>query len=123
MDGRKRTLLKQLEVPGYDPADYHSERIFAVAPDGAKIPVSLVYRAGMKRDGSSPMLLLGYGSYGYPYPVVFSSNRLSLLDRGFVCAIAHVRGGGEMGKAWHDAGTDAEASGTPSPISSRRPST
>ncbi len=104
MDGRERTLLKQLEVPGYDPAGYRSERIFAAAPDGAKIPVSLVYRAGMKRDGSSPMHLLGYGSYGYPYPVVFSSNRLSLLDRGFVCAIAHVRGGGELGKAWHDQG-------------------
>jgi oligopeptidase B len=68
------------------------------------VPVSLVYRKGLKRDGSSPMLLTGYGSYGFPFPVGFSSNRLSLLERGFVFAIAHVRGGGELGKGWHDQG-------------------
>src|SRR4029453_3813418 len=66
--------------------------------------VSLVYRRDVERDGSAPMILTGYGAYGYPFPVGFSSNRVSLLDRGFVFAIAHVRGGGEMGKAWHDDG-------------------
>ena len=69
-----------------------------------KVPVSLVYRKDLERDGSAPMLLTGYGAYGYPFPVGFSANRVSLLDRGFVFAIAHVRGGGEMGKAWHDDG-------------------
>jgi oligopeptidase B len=102
---RERMLLKQTEVlGGYDPARYRSERVHATADDGTRIPVSLVRRADAPRDGSSPMLLTGYGAYGFPYPVTFSSNRLSLLDRGLTVAIAHVRGGGELGKRWHDAG-------------------
>ncbi len=102
---RERTLLKQTEVlGGYDPTQYRSERLFAVAPDGMRVPVSLVCRKETPRDGTAPMLLTGYGAYGMPYPVNFSSNRLSLLDRGYTFAIAHIRGGGELGKRWHDAG-------------------
>jgi oligopeptidase B len=102
---RQLSLLKQTPVLGdWDPARYQSERIHAVAPDGTRVPVSLVYRAGTPRDGSCPMLLAGYGAYGIPYPVTFSSNRLSLLDRGLAVGIAHVRGGGELGKRWHDDG-------------------
>jgi oligopeptidase B len=102
---RERTLLKQTPVlGGYDPARYRSERLWAVAPDGARVPISLVCRAETPRDGSAPMLLTGYGAYGVPYPVIFSSNRLSLLDRGVTIAIAHIRGGGELGKRWHDEG-------------------
>jgi oligopeptidase B len=102
---RERTLLKQTEVlGGYDPTQYRSERFFAVAPDGMRVPVSLVCRKETPRDGTAPMLLTGYGAYGMPYPVNFSSNRLSLLDRGYTFAIAHIRGGGELGKRWHDAG-------------------
>ncbi len=102
---RERTLLKRTEVlGGYDPGRYRSERVHATAPDGTRVPVSLVRRADTPRDGSGPMLLAGYGAYGLPYPVTFSSNRLSLLDRGVGIAIAHVRGGGELGKRWHDAG-------------------
>jgi oligopeptidase B len=97
-------LLKRIEVPGYDPSKYKSERLIAIATDGTKVPISMVYRSDFKRDGSHPMLLNGYGSYGYTYPVVFSSNALSLLDRGFSVAIAHIRGGGDMGKPWHDQG-------------------
>ena len=105
MDQRDSKLLKQTEVPGgYDPKQYQSERIYATAKDGVRIPISLVYKKGIKRDGAAPMHLVGYGSYGFPYPVSFSSNRLVLLDRGMVCAIAHIRGGGEMGKPWHDQG-------------------
>jgi oligopeptidase B len=103
--GRRLLLLKRAEVlGGYEPARYLSERIHATAPDGTRIPISLVRRAESRSDGSSPMLLAGYGAYGYPYPVTFSSNRLSLLDRGVSVAIAHIRGGGEMGKRWHDQG-------------------
>jgi oligopeptidase B len=105
METRRSTLLKEQPVRGgYDRSGYHSERVVATAPDGVKVPVSIVHRRGLKRDGSSPLLLTGYGAYGFPLPVTFSSNRLSLLDRGFVFAIAHVRGGGEMGKPWHDDG-------------------
>jgi oligopeptidase B len=109
MASRERTLLKQTEVPHYDAALYESERLFIDARDGTAVPVSLVYRKRAPNDGnappvSGPMHLTAYGSYGYPYPVEFSSNRVSLLDRGFVLAIAHIRGGGEMGKKWHDAG-------------------
>jgi len=105
MDKRSSTLLKEQPVPGgFDRANYASERLFATAKDGVKVPISLVYRKGTKRDGTAPMLLTGYGAYGYPYPVMFSSNRLALLDRGVSFAIAHIRGGGEMGKAWHDQG-------------------
>jgi oligopeptidase B len=99
------TLLKELEVPGgFDRALYRSERLFATAPDGTKIPVSLVYRKDKKGEGTNPLYIYGYGSYGYALPVGFNSNRLSLLDRGFVLAYAHIRGGGDMGKPWHDAG-------------------
>jgi oligopeptidase B len=102
---RRLELLKRTEVlGGYDPARYRAERLHATAPDGARIPVSLVCRADTPRDGSSPLLLAGYGAYGIPYPVTFSSSRLSLLDRGVTFAIAHVRGGGELGKPWHDEG-------------------
>ncbi len=102
---RERTLLKETPIlGGYDRNQYASERIHATAPDGTRIPISLVYRKGIERDGKNPLLLYGYGSYGYPLPVGFNSNRLSLLDRGVVFAMAHIRGGGEMGKAWHDAG-------------------
>ena len=102
---RSLTLLKQTEVlGGYDPAQYRSERLYATAPDGTRVPISLVARADTPRDGTSPMLLVGYGAYGIAYPASFSSSRLSLLDRGVTVAIAHVRGGGELGKRWHDAG-------------------
>ncbi len=105
MDNRTSTLLKETEVlGGYDRTRYASERQYATAKDGTRIPLSLVYRKDTRRDGSAALLLNGYGSYGYPYPVTFSSNRLSLLDRGVVIAIAHIRGGGEMGKFWHDQG-------------------
>lgn len=105
METRGRTLLKQVEVlGGYDPAQYASERIYATASDGTRIPISMVYKRGIKRDGTNPMLLYGYGAYGYPLPVTFDSSRLSLLDRGVIYAMAHVRGGGDLGKAWHDQG-------------------
>jgi len=101
----ERTLRKQQPVlGGYDPSLYASERLHAIASDGTKIPVSLVYRHDTPRDGSAPLLLYGYGSYGLSMPISFSSNRLSLLDRGVIFAIAHIRGGGELGKPWHDAG-------------------
>ncbi|MBE7440751.1 MAG: S9 family peptidase [Spirochaetales bacterium] len=102
---RQRKLLKETEVlGGYDKTKYTSERIYALAADGTKIPISLVYKRGCKLDGSNPLLLAGYGSYGIPLYVNFSSDRLSLLDRGFIIAGAHIRGGGDLGKPWHDAG-------------------
>jgi len=105
MEKRDRKLLKQTEVVGgFDPAQYQSERIYATAKDGARIPISLVYIKGVKHDGSAPLLLYGYGAYGISIPDGFNSNRLSLLDRGVIYAIAHIRGGGEMGKPWHDQG-------------------
>jgi oligopeptidase B len=98
-------LLKQQEVPGgFDRSQYISERIFATAPDGVLVPVSLVYRKDKFKYGRNPLYIYGYGSYGYSLPVGFNSNRLCLLDRGFVMAYAHVRGGGDLGKPWHDAG-------------------
>jgi oligopeptidase B len=99
-------LLKQTEVPGgYDASKYNSERVWATANDGAKVPISVVYRTDQKRaDGSNPLYVYGYGSYGFTLFDTFSPARLSLLDRGVVMAYAHIRGGGEMGKAWHDAG-------------------
>jgi oligopeptidase B len=102
---RNRVLRKQQPVlGGYDPALYVSERTHATASDGARVPVSIVYRRDTPRDASAPLLLYGYGSYGISIPVGFSSNRFSLLDRGITYAIAHIRGGGELGKPWHDAG-------------------
>ena len=105
MNTGKTTLLKQQEVPGgFDRKNYKSERAFATASDGTKIPLSIVYRNGVKLDGSAPLLLYGYGSYGYSIPPTFNSNRLSLLDRGVIFAIAHIRGGSEMGEEWRLAG-------------------
>jgi oligopeptidase B len=104
LDTRARRLLKQREVRGYDAAQYASELVHAPAPDGTRIPVSMVFRRDRRRDGPQPLLLYGYGSYGLPMDVDFSSARLSLLDRGVIFATAHVRGGGEMGKRWHDQG-------------------
>jgi oligopeptidase B len=105
MDSRERKLLKQTEVRGgYDPARYQSERIFAVATDGEKVPVSLVYRKDLARDGRRPLLLVGYGAYGFSQPVTFDSRRLSLLDRGVIVALAHIRGGSENGKQWYERG-------------------
>ena len=105
MTTQQRQLLKQQPVlGGYNPALYSSERVYATAADGARVPVSIVYRKELARDGRRPMLLEGYGSYGYPSDVDFSSQRLSLLDRGVICGIAHIRGGGDLGKEWHDQG-------------------
>ena len=98
-------MLKQQEVlGGYDPARYRAERVHATAPDGTRVPISLVRPVDAPRDGTGAMVLAGYGAYGFPYPVTFSSHRLSLLDRGVGVAIAHIRGGGDLGKRWHDAG-------------------
>jgi oligopeptidase B len=105
MNTGKSTLLKQQEVPGgFDKANYKSERVFATASDGTKVPISIVYRKGVKLDGSAPLLLYGYGSYGASIPPTFSPTRLSLLDRGVIFAIGHIRGGGEMGEEWREAG-------------------
>ena len=105
MNTRKSTLLKETEVPGgFDKKNYKSERLFATAKDGTKIPLSVVYRKDTKLDGSAPLLLYGYGSYGISIAPTFSSNRLSLVDRGVVYVIAHIRGGGELGEEWREAG-------------------
>lgn len=102
---RERTLLKRDPVLGdFDPAHYVSERLYARAEDGTEIPISLVYRRGTPRDGTAPLLLYGYGAYGYSLEAGFSVARLSLLDRGFVYAIAHVRGGQELGRRWYEEG-------------------
>jgi oligopeptidase B len=105
METRERELKKQQEVlGGYDPSQYQSERIFATAPDGVKVPISLVYKKGLVKNGQAPLLLYGYGAYGISMDPGFSSDRLSLLDRGFVYAIAHIRGGADLGKPWHEDG-------------------
>ena len=105
MNNRKATLLKETEVPGgFDRNNYQSERAFALASDGTRIPLSIVYRKGVKQDGSAPLLLYAYGSYGASISPGFSSNRLSLLDRGVIYVIAHIRGGGELGEEWREAG-------------------
>lgn len=105
LDSGKRTIRKQAPVGGdFAPEDYVTEFISAPSKDGTEIPVSLVYRKTTLRDGTAPLLISGYGAYGASYPPRFSSNRLSLLDRGFVFAIAHVRGGQEMGRRWYDQG-------------------
>jgi oligopeptidase B len=105
MEKQQSTLLKETEVPGgFDKKNYTSERIFAIASDGTRIPLSVVYRRGVKIDGKAPLLLYGYGSYGASTAPTFSSNRLSLLDRGVIFVIAHIRGGGEMGEEWRQAG-------------------
>ncbi|MGF7218339.1 oligopeptidase B [Spirosoma lacussanchae] len=105
MDTQTATLMKRQEVlGGFDPANYTSERIFVTARDGAKVPVSIVYRKGTKKDGSAPLLQYSYGSYGINMEPGFSSTRLSLLDRGFIYAMAHIRGGQEMGRRWYEDG-------------------
>jgi oligopeptidase B len=105
LDTGERTLLKTTPVlGGHEPTDYVTGRLWATSPDGARVPISFVHRAGIARDGSAPCLLYGYGSYETCIDPSFSTLRLSLLDRGFVFAIAHVRGGGEMGRPWYDAG-------------------
>jgi len=105
MKTRKRELKKQQEVLGdFDPSDYETKRLWATADDGTKIPMSLVYRKGIKLDGNNPALIYGYGSYGATMSPYFSSTRLSLLDRGFVYAIAHIRGSQYMGRQWYEEG-------------------
>ena len=105
MNSHKATLLKETEVPGgFDKNNYKSERLFATAADGTKIPLSVVYRKETKLDGSAPLLLYGYGSYGISIAPNFNSSRLSLLDRGVVYVIAHIRGGGELGEEWRQEG-------------------
>src|SRR6266481_4542594 len=105
MAGGKSTLLKQKEVPGgYDRTRYQVEQIYATASDGVKIPISVVHLKGVKLDGKGPLYLTGYGSYGIPYDIGFNSDLFSMIDRGVVVAVAHIRGGGEMGKVWHDDG-------------------
>lgn len=102
---RQSELIKRQEVQGgYNPDEYFTERVMATAEDGTRIPVSMVYKKGMKKDGHVPVLLYGYGSYGYSTDPYFSPVRLSLLDRGFIYAIAHVRGGEEMGRKWYEDG-------------------
>ncbi len=99
------TVVKQDEIPsGYDASQYVSERAYATAPDGTLVPMSLVYKKGLEKNGNNPALLYGYGSYGYSIDPGFDSNLISLLDRGFVFAIGHIRGGSEMGRAWYENG-------------------
>ncbi|MXV37995.1 prolyl oligopeptidase family serine peptidase [Flavobacteriaceae bacterium Ap0902] len=105
MQTAERTLLKQQEVLGdFDKSNYITERAFATAKDGTQIPISLVYRKGLEKNKKNPLLLYGYGSYGASMDPTFSTTRLSLLDRGFVFAIAHIRGGEEMGRNWYETG-------------------
>jgi oligopeptidase B len=105
LETRKRILLKRQEVlGGYKSRQYATERIWATARDGVKVPISIVYRKGFQRDGRAPLWLYGYGSYGYGESATFSSNNLALLDRGLAYAVAHIRGGNEMGEAWHEDG-------------------
>lgn len=105
METRERALRKEQEIPsGHDPGDYVSERRTAASHDGEEVPISILYRRGTPLDGSAPLLLFGYGSYGLTVPAGFSANRFSLVDRGFVFAIAHVRGGRERGQRWYEGG-------------------
>ena len=105
MGTRAKKLMKQQEViGGYNAADYTTERLYATAKDGTKIPISIVYKKGLEKDGKAPLLLYAYGSYGHSMDAAFSINNLSLLNRGFVYAIAHIRGGQEMGRQWYEDG-------------------
>jgi len=105
LNTRARTLLKQQEVlGGYDPAAYEARRIWAVARDGTKVPMSIVSKKGVRLDGKAPLLLNAYGSYGASMAPTFSSSRLSLLDRGVIYALAYIRGGGELGEEWREQG-------------------
>ncbi len=105
MEKGESKLLKQQEVPGgFEQNNYHLERIYSTGRDGVRVPITVAYRRDVKHDGKAPLYLYAYGSYGLPLPVTFAPTRLPLLDRGVVVALAHVRGGGDMGKAWHDEG-------------------
>ena len=105
MSTRVKKLMKQQEVVGgYNANDYATERLYVTAKDGTKVPLSIVYKKGFKKDGNAPLLLYGYGSYGYSMDASFTSTRLSLLNRGFAFAIAHIRGGQEMGRQWYEDG-------------------
>jgi oligopeptidase B len=105
METNQRELKKQTEVlGGYDPSNYESQWLMATATDGTKVPISMVYKRGINKDGQNPLLLTAYGAYGSSYPASFSSTRLTLLDRGMVFAIAHIRGGEEMGRQWYEQG-------------------
>jgi oligopeptidase B len=105
MNTRERKIVKEQPVPGgYNRADYVTDRLWATSTDGTRVPMSMVYRRGLQTDGSNPALLYGYGAYELPSDPMFDAARLSLLDRGFVFAIAHVRGGGEMGRQWYEDG-------------------
>jgi oligopeptidase B len=104
MQERILRVVKQEQVDGYDPAGYVVERLWATALDGVRVPISLVYRQGLHRNGDNPCLLSGYGAYGASTEPRFQSQRISLLQRGFVLALAHVRGGSEMGRAWYETG-------------------
>jgi len=102
--GKRRLLKRDPVLGGYDPRNYKVRRLEAPAPDGARVPISLVFRKGLRQDGNNPLLLYGYGAYGYSSAAGFAPERISLLDRGFVFAIAHVRGGQELGRAWYEDG-------------------
>jgi len=104
LDTHDRTLLKQQEVKDFDAANYRSERVWVTARDGVKVPVSLVYRRELFKPNENPLLVYGYGSYGSSMDPAFSGSRLSLLDRGFVFVLAHIRGGAELGQQWYDDG-------------------
>jgi oligopeptidase B len=104
MDTGQWELIKQVIPDGYDKSQYITERIHATAPDGKQIPLSIVYKEDLKKDGSNPTLLYGYGSYGSVIDADFDANRLSLLDRGFIFAIGHIRGGSDLGRAWYESG-------------------
>lgn len=106
MESRKLELKKRLDVPGHDPSKYVTERIWAKATDGVRVPISLIYRKGLKKDGANPCYLCAYGAYGdfEGASPKFNSDWISLLDRGFVCANAHIRGGGDLGRGWHEQG-------------------
>ena len=105
MASRQKDLRKEkIVLGGYQKSDYVSERIFAMAADGVEVPISLVYKKGFKKDGTAPLLLCGYGAYGICSDADFNSTKISLLDRGFVFAIAHIRGGGELGRSWYEDG-------------------
>jgi oligopeptidase B len=113
VETRSQTLVKQYEVlGGYDANRYATERVYATAKDGVRVPISLVYRKGVMREGTAPIYLYAYGSYGHPMNIGFNSNRFSLVDRGVVFAIAHIRGGGDLGKSWHDDGRMANKMNT-----------
>jgi oligopeptidase B len=110
---RQRILRKRQEIPsGHDSADYVTRRLFACGADGESIPISVLYRKNIKLDGKAPCLLYGYGAYGISIPAAFSSNRLCLVDRGFLYAIAHVRGGSEKGRRWYREGKLAKKMNT-----------